>query len=73
MKQFFKRLFCLHLNWRKPLDGKKFANILETEWECISCGKRAIRRNDNPPLQWIDGTESISDRDRERILSQGEW
>jgi len=48
-----RRLFCLHLNWHEAVFPRRWPAWYQTEWECDMCGKRIVRDDDDPPIQFI--------------------
>ena len=54
MKNFFKKLFCFHLNWRTPIVLKKYPAWNEREWACTRCDKRIVMSRNEQPIQYIE-------------------
>lgn len=62
MRGFFKRLFCLHLNWRegrplsRPRHPDDYINVWGKgkiiPWTCTNCGKAKQFTESNPPIQY---------------------
>lgn len=55
---FLKRFFCAHLNWIKVKIPDGYPSWYEIEWQCIKCGKRILRDENNPPIQYIHPFQS---------------
>ena len=51
MRGFFKRLFCLHLNWVDI----QYISIHFQLWQCPVCGKKKVFPYLNPPVQYLGG------------------
>ena len=60
MKAFVRRLFCCHLNWHKAFLPLRWPAWWQTEWECDHCGKRIVRDNNNPPVQFVSANAELS-------------
>jgi hypothetical protein len=72
--QWLKRLFCQHLNWSRFATILVLANVpvedhrgimpppFHTYWYCKQCGRRITRRNDDPPVQFVESLNMKGER-----------
>lgn len=52
--KFFKRLFCMHLNWIKSMHPRGIIPNFGYEWwTCDKCGKVIECKRNDPPIQWV--------------------
>lgn len=54
MRQFFRRLFCLHSNWSMSLDQRGRSAPWQRVWQCDSCGKRREWYALDCPINYVE-------------------
>ena len=64
IKEFFKKLFCLHSVWEKSIIWKHSPSWMfyyYQEYTCIGCNKRKLFKKDHPPINFYEYPRSKRD------------